>query len=126
MIRHGREQGFSLVEALVAMVLISTASGALIAAINGASRNSATRFETLAWALAAQDRMIELQSGAASDEPRGERADEGNVRWVYDVQQIGEDDDQRGARLFRVSLAVYTMDGTDNPRMKIETYVIRR
>lgn len=126
MIRRGGERGFSLIEALVAMALISMASGALIAAVNNATRNSARHFETLAWALAAQDRMRGIESGAASDEARGAKADGGDVRWVYEELPIEPGENHRGARLFRVSLAVYAPGGTDTPRMKFETYVIRR
>jgi prepilin-type N-terminal cleavage/methylation domain-containing protein len=124
MIRPERQAGFSLIEALVSMVLISVASGALISSINNASRNSAARFEALALALAAQDRLIELQSGRLSDGARGERIDDDNVRWVYEIQSLGQDENRRGARLYRVSLAIYMPDAADNPRMKIETYAI--
>lgn len=120
-----REKGFSLIEALVAMALISIASGAMISALSSASRNAAMRFDALAWALEAQDRLTRLESEMVSDALGGEEVvDEGDVQWVYEIQAVDPGEDRRGPRLFRVSLSVHTPDEKINPRMKIETYVI--
>ena len=80
-----RQRGFTLIEVLVAMVILATTYGVLLKIFGGAIRNTA-RIEDYRTALTIAESTLALATESANEAPEGEVGDK--FRWRVRSEQV--------------------------------------
>ncbi|MEP6656713.1 MAG: prepilin-type N-terminal cleavage/methylation domain-containing protein [Betaproteobacteria bacterium] len=111
--RHG--SGFSLLEVLVAFVVLSLVATALFRLFSGALRNALAADEYSRAVLVAESVLEEAAAGTLRESTRSGTADEGRVQWAvrigpYDATDVNPELEQLSStlptRMYRVASEV--------------------
>ena len=122
----GRQQGFTLLEVLVAFVLLSLTLGVILQIFSGGLRNAAAAGHYAQAAIIADSKLAMLGSEfpLIEGESHGE---EGNYQWRLTIEPYHDTDELNNPttgsnQLYAITFWVRWEHGSTNPELQFNTY----
>lgn len=128
---HSKQTGFTLIEVLVAMMLLTIGVGSLVAALSGAERiMSQNRDATCATEIARsklRETQIALTNNITDPDENGEEIYNGIVygyRIIETPMPLPSDSPDKPKKVVRIDISVYSTQSSKQRELKISTYFI--
>jgi general secretion pathway protein I len=117
------QRGFTLLEVLVALVIVGTALGAGLRAVGSLASNSASLRTAMMATWSAENRLVQIRVGKEFPEigKRGFACPQGDLRLMCQEEVVTSPNPQ----LRRVEVSVYDMENPDRRIVKLVQLVLR-